>query len=120
MRAKSKYPENCVIAPDLQEVIDRINQIYFSVEIRRAKDDRAREQEHRPGFHIPRITRALARFIFSADRRRSVVSELAKPLGQTETTALYRTGIYQGEHSNSGGRGWFDGRSDLTESGRSI
>jgi hypothetical protein len=54
------------IAPDLQEVIDRINQIYFSVEIRRAKDDRAREQEHRPGFHIPRITRDLARFIFSA------------------------------------------------------
>jgi hypothetical protein len=53
-------------AADLQEVIDRIKQIYFSVEIRRAKDDRAREQEHRPGFHIPRITRDLARFIFSA------------------------------------------------------
>ena len=45
------------IAPDLQEVIDRINQVYFSAEIRRAKDDRAKEQEHRPGFHIPRITR---------------------------------------------------------------
>src|SRR6266403_4602577 len=58
------------IAPELREVIDRINQIYFSEirrakfsEIRRAKDDRAREQEHRPGFHIPRITRDLARFI---------------------------------------------------------
>ncbi len=49
----------------LQEVIDRINQIYFSVEKRRGKDDEGRNQKHRPEFYIPRITRRLARFIFS-------------------------------------------------------
>jgi rRNA processing protein Gar1 len=49
----------------LQEVIDRINQVYFSVETRRAKDDHARDQKHRPEFYIPRITRRLARFVFS-------------------------------------------------------
>jgi len=41
-------------------------------------------------------------------------------LGPTETTALYRISIYEDEHSSSGGRGWFDERSDLTESGRSF
>jgi hypothetical protein len=51
----------------LQEVVDRINQIYPSVENRRAQaqDDRAIDQKHRPEFYIPRITRRLARFIFS-------------------------------------------------------
>ncbi len=49
----------------LQEVIDRINQIYFSVEDQSAKDDYVGNQEHRPRFYIPRITRRLARFIFS-------------------------------------------------------
>ena len=49
----------------LQEVIDRINQIYFSVESRRGKDDHSQNQKHRPEFYIPRITRRLARFIFS-------------------------------------------------------
>jgi hypothetical protein len=54
----------------LQEVVDRINQIYPSVEKRRtrnwlADDDCALEQKHRPEFYIPRITRRLARFIFS-------------------------------------------------------
>ena len=49
----------------LQEVIDRIIQTYSSVENRRAKNDHARDQKHRPEFYIPRITRRLARFIFS-------------------------------------------------------
>ncbi len=58
----------------LQEVVDRINQIYFSVEKRHAQDDRAdfraadypaRDPKHRPEFYIPRITRRLARFILS-------------------------------------------------------
>jgi hypothetical protein len=54
----------------LQEVVDRINQIYTSVEKRRnqdwmAGDDCAMEQKHRPEFYVPRITRRLARFIFS-------------------------------------------------------
>jgi hypothetical protein len=49
----------------LQEVVDRINQIYSSVENRRAQDGPARDLKHRPEFYIPRITRRLARFIFS-------------------------------------------------------
>ncbi len=50
----------------LQEVVDRINQIYFSVETRRTQDDhRARDPKHRPEFYVPRITRRLARFILS-------------------------------------------------------
>jgi hypothetical protein len=53
----------------LQEVVDRINQIYFSVEKRRTQDDRAdcraRDPKHRPEFYVPRITRRLARFILS-------------------------------------------------------
>jgi tRNA G10 N-methylase Trm11 len=53
----------------LQEVVDRINQIYFSVEKRHTQDDRAdyreRDPKHRPEFYIPRITRRLARFILS-------------------------------------------------------
>jgi hypothetical protein len=49
----------------LQEVIDRINRIYPSVERRRARDDYARDQMHRPEFYIPRVTRRLARFIFN-------------------------------------------------------
>ena len=58
----------------LQEVVDRINQIYFSVEKRhaqagradfRAADYPARDPKHRPEFYIPRITRRLARFILS-------------------------------------------------------
>ena len=49
----------------LQEVVDRINQIYFSVEDQRPKYDHAPTQKHRPEFYIPRITRCLARFIFS-------------------------------------------------------
>jgi hypothetical protein len=49
----------------LQEVIDRINQIYSFVEDGRAQRDRGREQTHRPEFYIPRITRRLARFMFS-------------------------------------------------------
>jgi hypothetical protein len=54
----------------LQEVIDRINRIYPSVENRRTQhwlteDDGAMEQKHRPEFYIPRITMRLARFIFS-------------------------------------------------------
>lgn len=49
----------------LQEVIDRVNQTYSSGEDRRPKDDYAKEQKHRPEFYIPRITRRLARFIFS-------------------------------------------------------
>ncbi len=32
----------------LQEVVDRINQIYFSVENRQAKDDHGRNQETSP------------------------------------------------------------------------
>lgn len=47
----------------LQEVIDRINQTYSSVENRGAENDHARDQKHRPEFYIPRITRRLARFI---------------------------------------------------------
>lgn len=84
LRAKSRYQENCVSHLTLQEVIDRINQIYSSV-----------------------------------GRRRGAI-QIGHLLRQTETTALHRIGIYEGEHSNSGGRGWFNGRSDLTESGRSI
>jgi hypothetical protein len=49
----------------LQEVIDRINQIYSFVEDGRAQRDRGREQIHRPEFYIPRITRRLARLMFS-------------------------------------------------------
>ena len=52
----------------LQEVVDRINQIYFSVEKRHAQDGRdyqAKDPKHRPEFYIPRITRRLARFILS-------------------------------------------------------
>jgi hypothetical protein len=49
----------------LQEVIERVNQIYSSGENRRPEDDHARDQKHRPEFYIPRITRRLARFIFS-------------------------------------------------------
>jgi hypothetical protein len=49
----------------LQEVVDRINQIYFSVEDRRTQDYRASHLKHRPEFYIPRITRRLARYIFS-------------------------------------------------------
>jgi hypothetical protein len=57
----------------LQEVVDRINQIYFSVENPHTQDDRAdyradylaSDAKHRPEFYIPRITRRLARFMFS-------------------------------------------------------
>jgi hypothetical protein len=49
----------------LQEVIDKINRKYTSLENRRAKDGRAIDQVHRPEFYIPRITRRLARLIFS-------------------------------------------------------
>jgi hypothetical protein len=49
----------------LQEVIDKINQKYSSPENRRAKGGRAVDPLHRPEFYIPRITRRLARFIFS-------------------------------------------------------
>ena len=54
----------------LQEVVDRINHIYSSVENPRTQnwlthDDGVMDQKHRPEFYIPRITRRLARFIFS-------------------------------------------------------
>jgi len=49
----------------LQEVLDRINRNYSALQNRRNKDGSAKEQKHRPEFYIPRITRRLARFIFS-------------------------------------------------------
>jgi hypothetical protein len=49
----------------LQEVIDRINKVHSPAKDQLAKNDRAKEQEHRPEFYIPRITRRLARFILS-------------------------------------------------------
>jgi hypothetical protein len=56
----------------LQEVIDRINHIYFSVssvENHRTRGDQAyyrtSDPQHRPEFYIPRITKRLARFIFN-------------------------------------------------------
>lgn len=55
----------------LQEVVDRINQIYSSVENHKIRDDRAdyraKDPKHRPEFYVPRITRRLARFIFSTE-----------------------------------------------------
>jgi hypothetical protein len=62
---KSENQENDMSHLTLQEVIDKINQKYTSLENRRAKDDCAIDQVHRPEFYIPRITRRLARFIFS-------------------------------------------------------
>jgi hypothetical protein len=55
----------CMAHRTLQEVVDRINQIYFSMEDRQPAYDHAATQKHRPEFYIPRITRYLARFIFS-------------------------------------------------------
>jgi hypothetical protein len=49
----------------LQEVIDRINQNDSSAKNRRGKDDYATAEKRRPEFYLPRITRRLARFIFS-------------------------------------------------------
>ncbi len=49
----------------LQEVIDRINQVHSPTKDQPTRNDHAREQAHRPEFYIPRITRRLARFIFS-------------------------------------------------------
>jgi hypothetical protein len=49
----------------LQEVIDKINRIHSSVSDQRAVDDHATDQKHRPEFYIPRVTRRLAKLIFS-------------------------------------------------------
>jgi hypothetical protein len=49
----------------LQEVIDKINRIHSSVSDQRAADDHAIDQKHRPEFYIPRVTRRLAKVIFS-------------------------------------------------------
>jgi len=49
----------------LQEVIDRINKVHSPAKDQRTKNDHAGEQEHRPEFYIPRITKRLAKFIFS-------------------------------------------------------
>ncbi|MGH9544802.1 MAG: hypothetical protein ACRD23_06260 [Terriglobales bacterium] len=59
----------------LQEVVDRINQRYSPGKDQRAKDQRAKDrqvnddlpgnQPHRPEFYVPRITRHLAKLIFS-------------------------------------------------------
>ncbi len=55
----------------LQEVIDRINQADSRVQDVRAKERQAREnrngdQEHRPEFYLPRLTKRLAKLVFSA------------------------------------------------------
>lgn len=62
---KSDNQEEDMAHLTLQEVIDKINQKYSSPENRRAKGGRAVDLLHRPEFYIPRITRRLARFIFS-------------------------------------------------------
>ena len=49
----------------LQEVIDKINQAHSAASDRRTTEDQARGQKHRPEVSIPRITRRLARFVFS-------------------------------------------------------
>ncbi len=54
----------------LQEVVDRINQRYSPAKDQRAKDRRVNDhspgnQPHRPEFYVPRITRHLAKLIFS-------------------------------------------------------
>ena len=55
----------------LQEVIDRINQAHSRVQDLRANERPAREnqnvdQKHRPEFYLPRLTRRLAKLVFSA------------------------------------------------------
>ena len=64
-RAQSETQESYMAHLALQEVIDRINQVHSPTKDQPTRNDRAKEQEHRPEFYIPRITQRLARFIFS-------------------------------------------------------
>lgn len=49
----------------LQEVIDRINKAHSPADGWQTKDDHVTDKKHRPEAYIPRITRRLARLIFS-------------------------------------------------------
>jgi hypothetical protein len=49
----------------LQEVIDRINQVHSPPRDWQAKDDHVTDKKNRPEPYIPRITRLLAKLIFS-------------------------------------------------------
>jgi hypothetical protein len=49
----------------LQEVIDKINQAHSAASDRRNTEHQATDQKHRPEVSIPRITRRLARLMFS-------------------------------------------------------
>lgn len=49
----------------LQEVINRIVKVHSPAKNQPSRNDYAKEQEHCPEFYVPRITRRLARFIFS-------------------------------------------------------
>lgn len=49
----------------LQEVIDRINQAHSPSRDRQAQNDHDIDEKHRPEHYIPRITRLLAKLIFS-------------------------------------------------------
>ncbi len=49
----------------LQEVIDRINQAHSPPRDWQAQDDHVNDKKHRPEAYIPRITRLLAKLIFS-------------------------------------------------------
>src|SRR5260370_33693760 len=62
--AQSETQENYMAHLALQEVIDRINQVHSPTKDQPTRNDRAKEQEHRPEVYIPRITRRLARVIF--------------------------------------------------------
>lgn len=50
----------------LQEVIDRINHAHACLKNRHAAHVDAGSAKHRPEFYVPRITRLLAKLIFSA------------------------------------------------------
>jgi hypothetical protein len=63
--AQSENQEIYMSPLTLQEVIDRINQAHSPPRDWQAQDDYVNDKKHRPEAYIPRITRLLAKLIFS-------------------------------------------------------